>query len=115
MVNLLGASFDSRIKVKFALSRIYGIGIQMASVVLNDLNLGYDLRIKDLTQQILANISRWFVKNKIFFGITLKQKIYEFIENLKNIKVYRGIRHIKYLPVRGQRTRSNSSTIKKIN
>ena len=79
----------------------------------NDLNLGHNLRIRDLTQNILVKILKWVDKNKLLIESSLKQKIAVDINKLKSIKLYRGLRHAYNLPVRGQRTKTNASSVRK--
>ena len=79
----------------------------------NELNLGHNLRIRDLTQNILVKILKWVDKNKLLVESSLKQKIAFDINKLKSIKLYRGLRHAYNLPVRGQRTKTNASSVRK--
>ena len=81
--------------------------------MLNDLNIGYNCRTKDLNQSTIIKIIKWVEKNKIVIESALKQKIISDINKLKNIKSYRGLRHIYGLPVRGQRTKTNASSVKR--
>jgi len=113
MVYLLGVNLNNNSKVPYAISRIYGIGYSAAEVMCNDLNLGFNLRIKDLTQNILVKILKWVDKNKILVESSLTQKIVAKINKLKSIKIYRGLRHAFNLPVRGQRTKTNAFSARK--
>ena len=81
--------------------------------MLNDLNIGLNCRIKDLSQTNIIKIIKWVEKNKIVIESALKQKIISDINKLKYIKTYRGLRHIYGLPVRGQRTKTNASSVKR--
>jgi len=113
MVYILGVNLNNNSKAKYAIQRIYGIGYFIALIMFNDLNLGHNLRIRDLTQNILVKILKWVDKNKLLVESSLKQKIALDINKLKSIKLYRGLRHAYNLPVRGQRTKTNASSVRK--
>jgi small subunit ribosomal protein S13 len=113
MVYILGVNLNDNSKVIPNLAKIYGIGNNMVRVMLNELNVGSNCRVKDLTQNLLVKILKWLDKNKILVESSLKQKISSDISRLKSIKVYRGLRHAYNLPVRGQRTKTNASSVRK--
>ncbi len=113
MVYILNVNFKNSSKVLHSLIRFYGFGSHLASIMLNDLNIGHDCRVKDLNQNTIIRIIKWVEKNKIMKESGLKQKINLDINKLKYIKTYRGLRHIYGLPVRGQRTKTNASSKKK--
>nr|YP_009577934.1 ribosomal protein S13 [Guillardia theta]QBJ06312.1 ribosomal protein S13 [Guillardia theta] len=114
MIFILGKNFNSDLKVINMLKHFYGIGHYMSEVILNDLNITKNCRVKDLNQNALVRIPKWIEKFKVDIEDTLKQKIALDIKRLKLNKSYRGYRHIYNLPVRGQKTRSNSITNKKL-
>jgi small subunit ribosomal protein S13 len=107
-VNLKGSS-----KVLYSLVKLYGFGIHLSLVILNDLNIGHNCRIKDLNQNTVIKIIKWVEKNRIVIESVLKQKVTSDINKLKHIKTYRGLRHVYGLPVRGQRTKTNASSVKR--
>jgi small subunit ribosomal protein S13 len=107
-VNLKGSS-----KVLYSLVKLYGFGIHLSLVILNDLNIGHNCRIKDLNQNTVIKIIKWVEKNRIMIESVLKQKVTSDINRLKHIKTYRGLRHVYGLPVRGQRTKTNASSVKR--
>ncbi len=113
MVYILGVNLNDNSKVIPNLAKIYGIGNNMVRVMLNELNVSSNCRVKDLTQNLLVKILKWVDKNKILVESSLKQKISSDISRLKSIKVYRGLRHAYNLPVRGQRTKTNASSVRK--
>jgi small subunit ribosomal protein S13 len=115
MVYILNVNLKSSSKVSYSLTRLYGFGIHLTNLMLNDLNIGHDYRVKDLNQTTIIKIIKWVDKNKILIESSLKQKITSDINKLKSIKTYRGLRHIYGLPVRGQRTKTNASSIKRKN
>jgi small subunit ribosomal protein S13 len=113
MVYILNVNLKGCSKVSYSLIKLYGFGINLTHIMLNDLNIGNNCRIKDLNQSMVIKIIKWIEKNKIATESTLKQKIILDISKLRNIKTYRGLRHIYGLPVRGQRTKTNASSVKK--
>nr|YP_009476750.1 ribosomal protein S13 [Cryptomonas curvata]AVM81243.1 ribosomal protein S13 [Cryptomonas curvata] len=110
MVYVLGVNLKNNSKALYSIPKIYGIGCFLTKIMFNHLNLGLDLRTKDLTQNVLVKILKWVDKNKILVESSLKQKIISDITKLKSIKTYRGLRHAYNLPVRGQRTKTNASS-----
>lgn len=113
MVYILNVNLKNSSKVLYSLAKIYGFGLHLTCLMLNDLNIGLNCRIKDLSQTNIIKIIKWVEKNKIVIESALKQKIISDINKLKYIKTYRGLRHIYGLPVRGQRTKTNASSVKR--
>jgi small subunit ribosomal protein S13 len=113
MVYIFNVNFKGSSKVLYSLVKLYGFGIYLTLVMLNDLNIGHNCRIKDLNQNTVIRIIKWVEKNRIMIESVLKQKVISDINKLKHIKSYRGLRHIYGLPVRGQRTKTNASSIKR--
>jgi small subunit ribosomal protein S13 len=113
MVYILNVNLKGSSKVSHSISKLYGFGIYLSNLMLNDLNIGYNCRIKDLNHTTVIKIIKWVEKNKIVIESSLKQKITLDINKLKYIKTYRGLRHIYNLPVRGQRTKTNASSVKR--
>lgn len=113
MVYIFNVNFKGSSKVLYSLVKLYGFGIYLTLVMLNDLNIGHNCRIKDLNQNTVIRIIKWVEKNRIMIESVLKQKVTSDINRLKHIKTYRGLRHVYGLPVRGQRTKTNASSIKR--
>ena len=113
MVYVLGVNLKNNSKAMYSIAKIYGIGYQLSKTMFNDLNLGVDIRTKDLSQNVLIKILKWVDKNRILVESSLRQKISNDINKLKSIKIYRGLRHAYNLPVRGQRTKTNASSVRK--
>jgi small subunit ribosomal protein S13 len=113
MVYILNVNLKNSSKALYSLAKIYGFGLHLTYLMLNDLNIGFNCRIKDLSQTNIIKIIKWVERNKIVIESALKQKIIFDINKLKSIKTYRGLRHIYGLPVRGQRTKTNASSIKR--
>jgi len=109
MVRILGVLLPDEKKINYALTLIYGIGWPTSNKILTQLKIDKNKKVKDLNEEELRKITAYIEKNYKVEG-ELKEEINENIKRLKEIACYRGIRHIKNLPVRGQRTRSNART-----
>nr|YP_010835023.1 ribosomal protein S13 [Cryptomonas gyropyrenoidosa]WFQ82698.1 ribosomal protein S13 [Cryptomonas gyropyrenoidosa] len=113
MTHLLGKDFNKNSIILHSLSKVFGLGKSLSKIMLNDLNIGNYCRFKDLNQNTFLKIVKWIEHNKILLDDVLKHKKLSDIDKLKSIKVYRGLRHIYRLPVRGQRTKTNAKSNKK--
>lgn len=111
MARILGIDIPQNKKILIALTYIYGIGKATSAKVLKTLNINPDIRAKDLGEEDLSRLSTEIEKNYVVEG-QLHRQIRQNIQRLKDIGCYRGLRHRRGLPVRGQRTRSNSRTRK---
>ncbi|XAO72553.1 MAG: 30S ribosomal protein S13 [Candidatus Vidania fulgoroideorum] len=109
-MNILGYQLRKNKYINFELTKIYGIGIKTANKICKKINI-MNKKVYLLKENEIIKINKNIKKIKI--GNDLKKQIKENIKNLINIKCYRGIRHNKKLPVRGQRTRTNSKTSRK--
>lgn len=109
MVRLLGLNIQDNFKVGFALTSIFGIGWTKAEKIIKECKLDGSKKIKDLSEDELKEIINFIDKNYITEG-ELRENLAESIKRLKDIGSYRGLRHSRSLPVRGQRTRSNART-----
>ncbi|MBK7353351.1 MAG: 30S ribosomal protein S13 [Nitrosomonas sp.] len=110
MARIAGVNIPNNQHLKIALTAIYGIGIPTAKRICLDLNLDGGLKIKDVPdtqiEQIREYISKMTVEGDLRREVTMN------IKRLIDIGSYRGLRHKKGLPVRGQRTRTNARTRK---
>lgn len=109
MVRLLGVVLPDNKKIEYSLTLLYGIGFSLAKKILNQTKIDPSKKTKDLTEDELRRLSEVIEKNYLIEG-DLREKINADIQVLKTINSYRGMRHIRNLPVRGQRTRSNART-----
>lgn len=109
MVRLAGINIPNEKRIEASLPYIYGIGLSLARKILSATNVDPNKRAKDLTDTEISRIRDFIEKNYKVEG-ELKQQVLLNIKRLKEIGAYRGIRHIKGLPVRGQRTKTNSRT-----
>ncbi len=110
MARIAGVDLPKNKPVFIGLERIYGIGIPLAMKILAQLDIEPNKRVKDLTEEEIAKL-RNVIEDLRVEG-ALRAEIQRNIKRLVDIKCYRGIRHQKGLPVRGQRTRHNARTRK---
>lgn len=110
-MRLIGINIPDNKRMETALTYIYGIGPSTALKILNIAKVDLDKRAKDLTSEEVGRLKEVVEKNYKIEG-ELRQVIKQNIVRLKEIQSYRGSRHARRLPVRGQRTRTNSRTIR---
>lgn len=109
-MRILGITVPNDKRLEIGLTVLYGIGIPKARKVLDQVGIDRGKKAKDLSEAE-ENKIRTVIESITIEG-NLKREISSNIKRLKDIKSYRGIRHIKRLPVRGQRTKTNSRTIR---
>jgi small subunit ribosomal protein S13 len=109
-MRILGITIPDEKRLEIGLTAIYGIGIPSARRILDQVGINRGKKAKDLTLDE-ENSIRALVE-KIPIEGNLKREIAANVKRLKDIKSYRGIRHTKRLPVRGQRTKTNSRTVR---
>jgi len=110
-MRLIGINIPDNKRIEIALTYIYGIGRSLANKILRSANIDLNKKAKDLTADEINRIKEIIEKNYKIEG-ELRQLVKQNINRLKEIQCYRGIRHLKRLPVRGQRTKTNSRTIR---
>lgn len=108
MARIAGVDLPNEKRIEAALPYIYGIGLTMAKKILLECKISPDTRTKNLTEEEVAKLQR-SVENYKVEG-DLRREIQTNIKRLQEIGAYRGIRHTRNLPVRGQRTRVNART-----
>jgi len=111
MVRIEGVTLPYNKRIEYALPYIFGIGLTSARDILNGLHISFDIRVKDLTDDQVASIQKEVSQKYVTEG-ALRKEIMLNIKRLQETGSYRGLRHKKGLPVRGQRTRTNSRTRK---
>ena len=111
MARIAGADLPKDKRVEIGLTYIYGIGRKSADIILKETGVNPDIRVKDLSEDDLAKIRDYIDKNFIVEG-DLRRNVALNIKRLVQIGCYRGVRHRKGLPVRGQRTKTNARTRK---
>lgn len=108
MVRLAGVQIPMEKRVEVGLTYIYGVGRQLSKTILNELNISLDKKVKDLTEDDLSKLRD--ALTKIRNEGDLRRKVQMDIKRLQDVGSYRGQRHKKRLPVRGQRTKTNART-----
>ena len=111
MARIAGVDIPNQKRVEIALSYIYGIGRKSANDILAKTGINPDTRAKDLTEDEVAKL-RDEIENSYTVEGDLRRDVAMNIKRMVEINCYRGIRHRKGLPVRGQRTKTNARTRK---
>ena len=111
MARIAGIDLPKEKRVEIGLTYIFGIGRQTATTILKETGVNPDTRVKDLSEEDLAKMRDYIDKNIIVEG-DLRRETALNIKRLVEIGCYRGVRHRKGLPVRGQRTKTNARTRK---
>jgi len=111
MARIAGVNIPDEKRIEIALTYIYGIGRSRSKQILADLNINPDTRTKKLGEGDINRLKDYIEKNFTIEGELKHQKQMN-IKRLKDIGSYRGIRHAKGLPVRGQKTKTNTRTVR---
>jgi small subunit ribosomal protein S13 len=111
MARIAGVDIPREKRVEIALTYIYGVGRATAVKILKQADINPDTRVKDLAEQEVSRIREILEGNYVVEG-DLRRELSMNIKRLMDIGTYRGLRHRRGLPVRGQRTRTNSRTRK---
>ena len=111
MARIAGVDIPNNKRVEIALTYIYGIGLKSSKDILAKTGINPDTRAKDLTENEVASLRDEIEANYSVEG-DLRREVALNIKSLVEINCYRGIRHRKGLPVRGQRTKTNARTRK---
>jgi small subunit ribosomal protein S13 len=110
-VRIAGVNLPNEKRVEIALTYIYGIGINQSKKILTDLKIDSNIRVNKLTEDQTNSLRNKIEKNFVVEG-DLRREVVANVKRLKEIKCYRGVRHSKGLPVRGQRTKTNNRTVR---
>ena len=111
MARIEGVDLPRNKRIEVALSYLYGIGMSRSQDILAATKISPDIRVKDLTESE-ANLLRDYISKNYKVEGDLRREVQMNIKRLIEIGCYRGLRHRRNLPVRGQRTRTNSRTRK---
>lgn len=111
MARIAGVDLPRNKRIEFALTYIYGIGLTSAQSILKESAVNFDTRVKDLTEEEINNI-KGIIDKKYKVEGECRSDVTTSIKRLMDIGSYRGIRHRKGLPVRGQKTKTNARTRK---
>ena len=112
MPRLLGDEIPADKRIEASLTYIYGIGLTTSRRILEQTNIDPNLRAKDLSPQQINEIIHAITNNKIIIEGDLRREVQGNLKRLQAINSYRGVRHRRGLPVRGQRTSTNARTRK---
>ena len=108
MARIVGIDLPKNKKIEFALTYIQGIGPFLSKKILNKLEISLDIKVKDLTEHQIVKL-RNELQNYTLEG-DLRRRVSQNIRRLMDINSYKGTRHKRNLPVRGQRTHTNART-----
>ena len=108
---IAGVNIPEQKRIIIALTYIYGIGLSLSSKILIEANINTSTKSKDLTPNEINRLKEIIEKNYKVEGEVRRKKMMT-IKRLKDIGTWRGQRHIKGLPVRGQRTKTNTRTVR---
>jgi len=111
MPRIAGINIPENKHIEIALTYIFGIGRSLARSILAQAKINPDKKASELTTQEVSHLKDIIEKNYKVEG-ELKREIMMNVKRLKDVGAWRGIRHIKGLPVRGQRTRTNTRTVR---
>lgn len=111
MARIEGVTLPQNKRIEYGLTYVFGIGLKSSQGILKKLKINFDKRVKDLTDDEVAAIQKEISASYTVEG-DLRKEITSNIRRLQEINSYRGLRHKKGLPVRGQRTKTNARTRK---
>lgn len=110
-MRISGTNIPKEKRIVISLRYLYGIGPTLAKKIVAEAGVDANIRTKDLTEPQADKI-RAIVEKKYRTEGDLRREVQANIKRLKDIKAYRGVRHMRHLPVRGQRTKTNSRTVR---
>jgi small subunit ribosomal protein S13 len=111
VARIAGVEIPNHKRVEIGLTYIFGVGRPKSRLILSTVKIDLDKKVKDLTAEELTRIRKHLESSEMVEG-DLKKKVNQDIKRLMDINCYRGRRHKRGLPVRGQRTRTNARTRK---
>jgi len=112
MARIMGVEIPGEKRIDIALRYIYGIGPVNAKAILENAKIDFSIRAKDLSEQQLSQIVHSIQEGKYVIEGDLRRELGMNLKRLTGIRCYRGVRHQRGLPVRGQRTQTNARTRK---
>ena len=111
MARIAGVDLPREKRVEIGLTYIFGIGLTTSKLILRETGIDPDTRVRDLTEEEVVRLREYIDRNLKIEG-DLRREVSQNIKRLMEIGCYRGLRHRKGLPVRGQRTHTNARTRK---
>ena len=112
MPRILGVDLPREKRTDIALTYLYGVGRSLSAKILKEANVDPNKRAKDLSEKEVAQIASVLQKSNLKVEGDLRREVQQNIKRLIDVRCYRGVRHVKGLPVRGQRTHTNARTRK---
>jgi small subunit ribosomal protein S13 len=111
MARIAGVDLPREKRVEVGLTYIFGVGLTTSQTILRETGISADTRVRDLTEEEVVRLREYIDKNLDVEG-DLRREVSQNIKRLMEIGCYRGLRHRRGLPVRGQRTHTNARTRK---
>jgi len=111
LARIAGVDLPREKRVEIGLTYIYGIGLTTSQTIVRETGINPDTRVRDLTEEEVVRLREYIDRNLKIEG-DLRREVSQNIKRLMEIGCYRGLRHRKGLPVRGQRTHTNARTRK---
>lgn len=111
MLRISGVNLPEEKRIEAALPYLYGIGLSLSRKILKELKMDPNVRVKDIPEAEVNKLRDYIEKNYKIEG-DLKRENKDNIKRLIDIGAYRGSRHIRHLPTRGQRTKTNCRTVR---
>lgn len=112
MARISGVNLPANKRIEIALTYVYGLGLKKAQNILVATKIDKNTRAKDLTDTQVKDILGYIQTNHIAVEGDLRREVLSNIKRLKEINSYRGSRHFKHLPARGQKTKTNTRTVR---
>lgn len=112
MARIAGVTLPKEKRIEIALTYIYGIGPTLSKRILSQTGINANTRVKDLIEDEVRKLRDAIEKGGIKIEGELKRDVMSNVKRLKEINAYRGVRHARHLPVRGQRTKTNNRTVR---
>lgn len=111
MARIAGTDLPKNKRIEIGLTYIFGIGLTTSKKILSETGIDSNVRVKDLTEEQVRSLTN-YINNNVTVEGDLRRKVTMDIKNLIEINCYRGIRHRRGLPCRGQNTKNNARTRK---
>jgi|SRR3990167_1493157 len=111
MPRIAGVNIPDNKRIEIALTYIYGIGRSLSPKILKELKIDANKKASDLSQKEVGDLKE-FIEKQFKIEGDLRRQVMINVKRLKDIGAWRGLRHVKGLPVRGQRTKTNNRTIR---
>lgn len=112
MARIAGVTLPGNKRAEYALTYIYGIGLTTSQKILKETGINPDERAKDLTEAQVELVRKYIEEHNIAIEGDLRRDVLSNIKRLKEINAYRGVRHMRHLPVHGQSTKTNTRTVR---